>query len=121
MLYLLLITTLLMMSWSRYAGRIVFLSLFSYLVVLSNIWSHLSNAVVGDSTLLLWQGVIRIDESILLSMMFITFLGLVIMNRTVDLGWEFHLLLLGGLTGAIYMISAYDLLLTIVGFEFLNL
>lgn len=124
MLYLLLTTTLLMMSWNRYAGRIVFLSLSAYLVVLFNVWYHFSNAVVGEltsTTLLFWQGLIRIDESILLSMMFLIFLGLVIMNRTTDLGWEFHLLLLGGLTGAIYMISAYDLLLMVVGFEFLNL
>lgn len=123
MLYLLLTTTLLMMSWSRYAGRIVFLSLTAYLVVLANAFSHLSNAVadLSSTSLLFWQGLIRIDEGTLISMMFLVFMVLIIMNRTMDLGWEFHLLLLGGLTGAIYMISAYDLLLTIVGFEFLNL
>lgn len=118
MLYLLLTTTLLMMSWSRYAGRIVFLSLLAYALVLGNGWYYLNQ--VG-STLLFWQGLVRVDESILLSMLFLIGLGLVIMNRTTDLGWEFHLLLLGGLTGAIYMISAYDLLLTMIGFEFLNL
>jgi NADH-quinone oxidoreductase subunit N len=116
MLYLLLTTTLLMMGWSRYAGRIVFLSLGAYLMVLVNFWSSF-----GGETVLFWQGLIRLDEGVLLSMIFLVFLGLIIINRTVDLGWEFHLLLLGGLTGAIYMISAYDLLLTIVGFEFLNL
>lgn len=110
-----------MMSWNRYAGRIVFLSLLGYLMVVANGWYHLSNAMTGEATLLFWQGLIRVDESILLSMMFLLFLGLIIMARTIDLGWEFHLLLLGGLTGAIYMLTAYDLLLMVVGFEFLNL
>ena len=124
MLYLLLTTTLLMMSWDRYAGRIVFLSLAAYFLVVANGWSHLSTAVVGDftpTTLLFWGGLVRLDETVLLSMLFILFLGLIILNRSLDLGWEFQLLLLGGLTGAIYMVSAYDLLLMVVGFEFLNL
>lgn len=124
MLYLLLAITLLMMSWNRYAGRIVFLSLASYFLVVLNIWYHVTHALVGDFsslTLLFWQGLVRIDENVLISVLFLIFLALVIMNRTVDLGWEFHLLLLGGLTGAIYMLTAYDLLLMIIGFEFLNL
>lgn len=124
MLYLLLTTTLLMMVWNRYAGRIVFLSLVGYFLVLANGWSLLAGATGGDGTgvtLLLWNGLVRLDETILLSLLFLLFLGLLLMLRTVDLGWEFHLLLLGGLTGAFYMISAYDLLVMVVGFEFLNL
>jgi NADH-quinone oxidoreductase subunit N len=119
MLYLLLTTTLLMMTGSRYAGRIVFLSLLGYGLVLLNGWALFSSVL--SSPLLFWQGLILMDEGTLLSMIFLIFLGLIVMNRTMDLGWEFHLLLLGGLTGAIYMITAYDLLLAIVGFEFLNL
>lgn len=101
----------------------VFLSLAGYFLVVANLWSAFGHAVVGElgPTLLLWQGLLRLDEGILLSILFLLFLGLVVLRRTLDMGWEFMLLLLGGLTGAIYMISAYDLLVTLVGFEFLNL
>nr|NP_150098.1 NADH dehydrogenase subunit 2 [Hyaloraphidium curvatum]Q950U6.1 RecName: Full=NADH-ubiquinone oxidoreductase chain 2; AltName: Full=NADH dehydrogenase subunit 2 [Hyaloraphidium curvatum]AAK83420.1 NADH dehydrogenase subunit 2 [Hyaloraphidium curvatum] len=120
MLYLLLTTTLLMMTWNRYAGRIAFLSLLGYFVIMLNIWLHFGS-LSESVTLLFGGGLVRLDESILSALLFILFLGLVIMNRTGDLGWEFHLLLMGGLTGAIYMLTAYDLLLMVVGFEFLNL
>jgi len=119
MLYLLLTTTLLMMSGSRFAGRIVFLSLLAYSLVLVNSWYLVGT--VASSPLLFWGGLILVDEGTLLSMLLLIFLGLVIMYRLMDLGWEFQLLLLGGLTGALYMITAYDLLLAVLGFEFLNL
>ena len=119
MLYLLLTTTLLMMSGSRFAGRIVFLSLLGYSFVLANGWSLLS--AVPTSPLLLGGGLILMDDGTIFSMLFLIFLALAIMYRLMDLGWEFQLLLLGGLTGALYMITAYDLLLAIVAFEFLNL
>lgn len=119
MLYLLFTTTLLMMAWNFGAGRMVFLSLAAYGVLLLNLWHLLGT--VGGPTLLLWGGLIRLDEGIVISLVFLLSLALVFLWRTQDMGWEFMLLLLGGLTGAFYMISAYDLLLTIVAFEFLNL
>lgn len=120
MLYLLLTTTLLMMTWPRYAGRMVFLSLLSYFLLLLHLWG-LFTALPSSPTLLLVGGLLRVDEGILFSLSLLLFLGLVISLRTGDLGWEFHLVLLGGLTGALYMVTSYDLLPMVIGFEFLNL
>ena len=69
MLFLLFTTTLLMMSWQHYAGRIVFLSLAAYFFVVANVFAHVSDA---GATLLLWQGLVRVDEGILLSLLFLT-------------------------------------------------
>lgn len=118
MLFLLFAITLLMMSWQHYAGRIVFLSLLAYAGVLLNTSMLVAEA---QASLLVWQGLVKIDASTLLSMLFLTCLSLVLVYRMEDTSWEFHLLLLGALTGAIYLVSAYDLLLMIIGFECLNL
>lgn len=122
MLYLLFTTTLLMMAWRRFAGRTVLLTLLAYSVVLANGWALLQQACPDDvPTLLVAHGLLRLDTSTLGAMLALVAMGGVVMHRTQDLGWEFHLLLLGGLTGACYLVTAYDLLLALIGFEFLNL
>lgn len=116
MLFLLFAVTLLMIGQVRYAGRIVVLSLVAYGGVVAHVLS-----LVSSSSLLLAQGLLQLNENSLLSMLFLILVTLVIAYRAQDASWEFHLVLLGALTGAIYLVCAYDLLVLVIGFEMLNL
>jgi len=106
-----------MMSVGRYSGRIALLSLSFYLFVLSYIFYYLPEGV----TLILADGLLRLDSSLLFSILFMGAILFMIVSRSNNLGWEFHLMLFGGYTGAIYMILGYDWLISLIGFEFLNL
>jgi len=117
MLLILFFLTFLMMSVGRYSGRISFLSLIFYLFFVSYIFYYFPDGV----TLILANGLLRLDGTLLFSLLFMGVVLFIIVNRANNLGWEFHLMLFGGYTGAIYMILGYDWLINLIGFEFLNL
>nr|NP_847977.1 NADH dehydrogenase subunit 2 [Harpochytrium sp. JEL94]AAO62889.1 NADH dehydrogenase subunit 2 [Harpochytrium sp. JEL94] len=117
MLLILFFLTFLMMTVGRYSGRISLLSLVFYLSSISYIFYFFPEG----STLILANGLLRIDSSLLFSLLFMGAVLFVIVSRANNLGWEFHLMLFGGYTGAIYMILGYDWLISLIGFEFLNL
>lgn len=122
MLFLLFALVLFMtFQYPHFAGRIVFLSLAAYALVVAHVASLVSSSSSSSVSLLCWQGLVRIDAGTLGAMLFLILLVGAIVYRMEDASWEFHLVLLGGLTGAIYLISAYDLLLMVIGFELLNL
>jgi NADH:ubiquinone oxidoreductase subunit 2 (subunit N) len=154
-----------MMSVGRYSGRIALLSLIFYLFSLSYFFYFLPEG----TTLILANGLLHLDSSLLFSLLFMGAVLFIIVSRASGQtvfsverisygqpqmrsgaessptenafageertgngnplpnkylapgGWEFHLLLFGGYTGAIYMILGYDWLISLIGFEFLNL
>ncbi len=106
-----------MMTVGRYSGRISLLSLVFYMFFLSYLFYFFPEG----STLILANGLLRLDSSLLFSLLFMGAILFIIVSRSNNLGWEFHLMLFGGYTGAIYMILGYDWLISLIGFEFLNL
>lgn len=106
-----------MMTLGRFAGRISILSLIFYLFSVGYFFYFFPE----DSTLIVANGLLHIDNSLLFSMLFMGSILFIIVSRSNNLGWEFHLMLFGGYTGAIYMILGYDWLISLLGFEFLNL
>lgn len=117
MLFILFFLTFLMMTLGRFAGRISILSLLFYIFTVGYFFYFLPE----DSTLIVANGLLRIDSSLVFSMLFMGAILFIIVSRANNLGWEFHLMLFGGYTGAIYMILGYDWLISLIGFEFLNL
>lgn len=117
MLLILFFITFLMMSVTRYSGRITLLSMTLYILFLG----YFSYYLPENTTLILANGLLRLNSSLLFSILFMGMILYIIVNRANNLGWEFHLMLLGGYTGAIYMIIGYDWLISLIGFEFLNL
>ena len=116
-LFILLSSTLYMMVLGRFAARISFLSLSAYLCVLLSVFAHFPH----ESTLLLSDGLLHIDLNTLSSYLFLGFIACFIILRASDIGWEFHLMILSGLTGAFYLLSSYDWVVSAIAFEFINL
>lgn len=106
-----------MMILGRFAARISFLSLASYLLILLTLFLN----IPYDYTLLLSDGLIHLDHNTLASFLFLGFISSFIILKSSDIGWEFHLMLLAGLTGSFYLLSSYDWVITAIAFEFLNL
>jgi len=109
--------TLFMMGLGRYAARMSALALSAYLLILVTVFGSFPY----DACVLVSDGLLRIDLNVISAWVFLGFIGVFIMLRASDVGWEFHLMILAGLTGAFYLLSSRDWVVSAIAFEFINL